>query len=59
VIMVSHNVEEVVELVDRILILSNRPSRVLEDMKIDLPRPRNKKSEQFYSYVDHIYSLLT
>src|SRR5579883_1819518 len=59
VIMVSHNVEEVVELVDRILILSNRPSRLLEDMKVDLPRPRNKKSEQFYSYVDHIYSLLT
>lgn len=59
VIMVSHNVEEVVELSDRILILSNRPSRVLEDMKVDLPRPRNKKSEQFYSYVDHIYSLLT
>jgi len=59
VIMVSHNVEEVVELVDRVLILSNRPSRLLEDMKVDLPRPRNKKSEQFYSYVDHIYSLLT
>lgn len=58
VIMVSHNVEEVVELVDRVLVLSNRPSRMLADIHIDLPRPRNKKSDEFYRYTDKIYSLL-
>jgi len=58
VIMVSHNVEEVVELADRVLVLSNRPSRLLADIRIDLPRPRNKKSEEFYKYADRIYSLL-
>lgn len=59
VIMVSHNVEEVVELVDRVLILSNRPSKVLADMKVEIARPRNKKSPEFYDYVDRIYGLLT
>jgi NitT/TauT family transport system ATP-binding protein len=59
VVMVSHNVEEVVELVDRVLVLSTRPSTVVEDIAIELPRPRNKKSDEFYKYADRIYSLLT
>ncbi|MDG6928654.1 MAG: ABC transporter ATP-binding protein [Nitrososphaerota archaeon] len=59
VVMVSHNVEEVVELADRALVLSDRPSRVVQDVKIGLPRPRNKKSQEFYEYTDRIYSLLT
>jgi NitT/TauT family transport system ATP-binding protein len=58
VLMVSHNVDEVVELADRVLVLSNRPSKVLEDMPIDLARPRDKGSQQFHYYVDRIYSLL-
>jgi NitT/TauT family transport system ATP-binding protein len=59
VLMVSHNVDEVVELADRVLVLSNRPAKVLEDMPIDLARPRDKGSQRFHYYVDRIYSLLT
>ena len=58
-IMVSHNVEEIVELADRVLVLSPRPARLLDTVNIDLPRPRNTKSPDFYHYVDKIYSLLT
>jgi len=59
VVMVSHNVDEIVELADRVLVLSNRPAKVLEDMPIDMPRPRDKGSQRFHYYVDRIYSLLT
>ena len=59
VVMVSHNVDEVVELADRALVLSNRPSKVVEDMPIDMARPRDKGSQRFHYYVDKIYSLLT
>jgi NitT/TauT family transport system ATP-binding protein len=59
VLMVTHNVDEVVELADRVVVLSNRPAKVLEDMPIDLTRPRNKGSQGFHQYVDRIYSLLT
>jgi NitT/TauT family transport system ATP-binding protein len=59
VLMVSHNVDEVVELADRVLVLSSRPAKILEDMPIDLARPRDKGSQQFHYYVDKIYSLLT
>ena len=59
VLMVSHNVDEVVELADRVLVFSNRPAKVVEDMAIDMARPRNKGSQRFHYYVDKIYSLLT
>ncbi len=59
VLMVSHNVEEAVELADRVLVLSNRPATIRGDITIELDRPRNRKSEQFNDYVDKIYSLLT
>ncbi len=59
VIMVSHNVEEIVELADKVLVLSPRPARLLDIVNIDLPRPRDMKSEDYYRYVDKIYSLLT
>jgi NitT/TauT family transport system ATP-binding protein len=58
VIMVSHNVEEIVELSDRTVVLSPRPGHVVIDMKNELPRPRNKKSEEFLQSVDKLYSYL-
>ncbi len=58
-IMVSHNVEEIVELADRVLVLSRRPAKLVETVNINLPRPREKKSPEFYEYVDRIYGLLT
>ncbi|MGI0083663.1 MAG: ABC transporter ATP-binding protein [Nitrososphaerales archaeon] len=58
VIMVSHNVDEIVELADKVVILSPRPAHVVATLTIDTPRPRNKKSEEFFAWVDKLYSLL-
>ena len=59
VILVSHNVEEIIELADSVVVLSARPGRVKGVLKIDLPRPRNKKSQEFFDWVDKVYSLLS
>jgi len=59
VIMVSHNVEEIVELSDKVIVLSPRPGRVVGEVEVDLPRPRSKKSDGFSNYEDRIYSLLS
>ena len=59
VIMVSHNVDEIVELADRVLVMSNRPSKFVADMSIDLARPRDTGSQRFHYFVDKIYSSLT
>jgi NitT/TauT family transport system ATP-binding protein len=58
VIMVTHNVEEAVELSDKIVVLSDKPSRVKEIIKVSGARPRDKRSKQFADYVDRIYSVL-
>lgn len=59
VIMVSHNVEEIIELADKVVVLSQRPAHVVGELRIDLPRPRNKKSPEFFAWVDKVYSLLS
>ncbi len=59
VILVSHNVEEIIELADKVVVLSGRPARVVGELKVDLPRPRNKKSDEFFQWVDRVYSLLS
>ncbi len=57
-IMVTHNIEEAVELSDRILILSNRPGKIAGELKVDLPRPRRKRDPLFSEHVDRVFSLL-
>ncbi len=59
VIMVSHNVEEIAELADKVVVLSPRPGRVVGEVKNDLPRPRDKKSKEFFDWVDKVYGLLS
>src|SRR5207248_2061751 len=40
VLFVTHNVREAVRLGDRVLVLSSRPGRVVDEFAVDIPRPR-------------------
>jgi NitT/TauT family transport system ATP-binding protein len=59
VVLVTHNIEEAVQMADRIIVLSRRPGRVLQGVLVNLPRPRDRKSKAFYDVTDHVYSLIT
>lgn len=59
VILVTHNVEEAVELSNRIVILSGKPSYVKEIKEIDMGYPRDRRSKAFSRKVDEVYKVLT
>ncbi len=56
VIMVTHLLEEAVELADRVIVMKTHPGRIQEDVPIPLPRPRERKSPEFENLVDEIFS---
>jgi NitT/TauT family transport system ATP-binding protein len=58
-ILVTHNIEEAVLMCDRVLLFSSNPGRVVTELKIDLPHPRNRTDVAFEDLVDRIYVEMT
>jgi NitT/TauT family transport system ATP-binding protein len=61
IVFVTHDIEEAVFLADRVVVLTARPARIREEVKIELPRPRDitiKKSAQCHEYRNYIWDLI-
>jgi NitT/TauT family transport system ATP-binding protein len=59
ILLVTHNIEEAVLMSDRILVFSSNPGRVVAEIAVDLPQPRNRLDPRFRQLVDDIYALMT
>ena len=60
VLFVTHSIAEAVFLADRVFVMAPRPTRILEDIAIDLPRPRDldiREAPEFTAYVHKIMHL--
>lgn len=57
-LMVTHDVDESVYLSDRVIVMSRDHGKIMEDLKIDLPRPRNRTAPKYHEYVDELTNIL-
>jgi NitT/TauT family transport system ATP-binding protein len=62
VLLITHSIPEAVFMSDRVLVMSDRPGRIIEDVAIDLPRPRDpqatKELPEFARYVVRLQKLM-
>jgi NitT/TauT family transport system ATP-binding protein len=63
VVFITHNMDEAIFFSDRILVMGTRPGRIVEEVRVDLPRPREadavRASRQFATLREHLWSLLS
>ena len=57
-VLVSHNLQEVVQLADRIYVMNGSPATMIDEIKVDIPRPRSPREPVFFDYVDRLYNEL-
>jgi NitT/TauT family transport system ATP-binding protein len=55
ILFVTHDIEESVQLADRVVVLSSRPGTVRKQIRVDLPRPRDLDSPEYLAVRDEIF----
>jgi len=58
IVLVTHIIEEAIELADRVLVMASGPGRIVKDLKVELPRPRDRRAETFNALTDKVFSLI-
>jgi NitT/TauT family transport system ATP-binding protein len=62
VLFITHQIDEAIFLSDRVVVMSARPGRIIADIAIDLPRPRElrvKRTPEFVAYEEKIWNLIS
>lgn len=58
ILFVTHDIEEAVQLADRVFVMSRRPATIQEEVVIDLPRPRDLDAPGYLEARDRIFSIM-
>ena len=58
VLFVTHDVEEAVQLADRVVVMSQRPSTISTCIDVALPRPRDLDSPEYLAIRDEIFEIM-
>ena len=54
IVFVTHDIDEAVQLADRVVVLSSRPAKIQEILTIDIPHPRNISSPRYLALRDEL-----
>jgi NitT/TauT family transport system ATP-binding protein len=54
ILFVTHNIAEALVLASRLIVMSPNPGRIVEDIRIDLPRPRRRTTPRFNELYEHV-----
>ena len=57
-LLVTHDIEEAIIMADRIIVMKPFPGRILQEVKVDIPRKRDRTSPAFASLRKHLSELL-
>jgi NitT/TauT family transport system ATP-binding protein len=58
ILFVMHDIEEAIQLADRVPVMSNRPANIQEIVDVDLPRSRDLDSPGYLEKRDRIFRLM-
>ena len=62
VVFITHDLEEAIYLGDRVFVLASNPGRIVEQIDVDLPRPRSqletREDRRFLAHRHHLFGLL-
>ena len=58
ILMVNHLIPDAIELSDQIIVMGAHPGHIEKTMLVDLPRPRDVRSAQFFKHVDLLTEII-
>jgi len=58
ILFVTHSISESIKLSDRIIVMGTKPGTILQDITVDLPRPREQYKKEMLELEEHIMGYL-
>lgn len=58
VVFITHSINEALILSDRVVVLSPHPGRLRKEVRVEMPRPRQRTSSEFLTYYEDIHSAI-